>query len=324
MEAQYYYFTGENAYALREELRVWKEQFIRKHGAENFLQMDASDVTLRTLLDEVGVAPFIAQKRLVVLRGTPSLDAEEVEKLAKLLHPDCVLVIADSAPDKRTSAYKALKKFATVKEYEPLKGKQLLQWMTRMAASYQSTFSQGAVEHLVELAGEDQDVLSREVEKLSLHAVGRSISKEDIHLLFPFTREQEVWRLTQLLAEGRGDQALIYAKTLLQGGEDPFSLWNLLLWMLRTLVTVTAAVQAGVRQPAAIASQYKVPFPSARNMLPLAQRIDLSALASLVYWAAATDRELKTGGYKASKEAPEELVALIDGFVLRCSRLERK
>ncbi len=323
MEGQFFYFTGENAYALREEVRMWLEQFAHKHGSENLLSLDASNVRLRDLLDEISVAPFIAEKRLVVLRGTPAFSGEEVEKLKEALHPDCILVIADPAPDKRTIAFKAFKKHATLKEFPSLQDKALRLWMARIAAARGATFAPDATDRLLERIGIGQDELSHEIEKLALYASGLPIQAAHVDLLCPPSREQEVWGLTQYLSEGRSRDALRYARMLLQGGEDPISLWNLLLWMLRTLVSVTAAVHAGVRQPAAIASQFKVPFPSARNMLPLAQKIELPALMSLVAWAVETDRELKTGGYKASKEAPEEIVALIDGFILRSAGLGR-
>jgi DNA polymerase III delta subunit len=149
--------------------------------------------------------------------------------------------------------------------------------------------------------------------------VPRPVTAADVTELAVPSGEQEIWALTNYLAAGRREDALRYAQRLLERGEDAFSLWNILLWMLRTLTTVTAAVQAGERQPAQIASLYRVPFPTAKNLLPLASRLSLPSLRALVEWGAAADVQLKTGGYRATQEAPQELTALIDRFILLCT-----
>lgn len=316
-----YYFTGGNAYAVREEKRKWQRQFEEKHGTENLLLLQAADVTYRTLLDEVSVAPFIAEKRLLFVDGTPPFAKEEVEQLIGAIHPHCILVFADAVPDKRLAAVKAILKAAEVKEFPILTGRALLQWMARFAQSHGTSFAAGAAEELVSMVGEDQDALAQEIAKLAHFAGHRSITTQDIDILSVPSGEQEIWKLTNLLGEGKDKEALQYARSLLDHGEDPFSLWNILLWMLRSLVTVTAAVQAGERNPARIASAYKVPFPSARNLLRLAQSVPLSSVQSLLLWATDAEKALKTGGLKATKEAPEELLTVIDEFILRTAGL---
>src|SRR5439155_14243659 len=74
--------------------------------------------------------------------------------------------------------------------------------------------------------------------------------------LFPYTTlfrsvpsgEQEIWTLTGVLARGDLSGALHYAHTLLRSGEDPFSLWNVLLWMVRSLTSVSLCVWDGERR----------------------------------------------------------------------------
>ena len=54
-----------------------------------------------------------------------------------------------------------------------------------------------------------------------------------------------------------------------------------------------------------------------RSLQPYAQRMKSVDLRQFLDWAVAADRDLKTGGYRATDEAPEELQALIDGFILK-------
>lgn len=318
---QLFYFTGENGFLLREERRQWRERFALKHGAENMLSLDAASVDFRTLIDEVGAAPFIAEKRLVVIDGTPKFTKQEVEALAGHIHPDCILLICDPKPDKRLGGAKALLKAATMKEFPPLEDRALLQWMPQYAKQQGASIDEPAARLLLRTVGGNQEMLAREIEKLAAARAGSAIAASDVELLAVPSGEQEVWQLTNDLSRGDVDAALRYARTLLGQGEDPFSLWSILLWMLRSLVAVAAASAVGERNPAKIASAMGVPFPTARTLLPLASSLGLSRVRGLLDWAVEADIDLKTGGYRATGEAPEELLALIDQFIVRCGAL---
>lgn len=311
-----HFFTGENDHALAKERRRWSDEFALKHGPENRIQIDGSAISLRELLDEVSAAPFIAAKRLVILRGMPRFTKEEMQVLLQSLHPDCVLLVCDSAPDKRLGGLKYLLTVATVKEFPRLRGRTLLEWMQREAAVQGCAIGSRAAELLLATIGDDQQMLAQEIGKLALG--GGPITEDRVRLLAVPSGEQEIWQLTTILTHGDLPGALGYAQSLLRSGEDPFSLWNILLWVLRCLTAVALCVSEGERNPAKIASSAGVPFPTARMLTPMAQSLTLPQLRALLDWAATADRDLKTGGYRATAEAGQELVALIDELIVRC------
>jgi DNA polymerase III delta subunit len=102
--SQVYLFTGENEYLLREERRKWKAQFIEKHGDQNYLMIQGNTTTFRQFLDEISVAPFLGDKRLIIIDGIPKFSKEEYETLPECIHPDCIVLFIDSKPDKRLKA----------------------------------------------------------------------------------------------------------------------------------------------------------------------------------------------------------------------------
>lgn len=257
----------------------------------------------------------------MLIDGTPKFTKEEVESLLAQMHPDCIVVISDSHPDKRLSGVKALQKLATLKEFPALTGRGLTQWMAGYAQAQGATLTAPAVDELLRIVGEDQDMLSQEIAKLATAHPGIPVTAEQVRALAVPSGEQEVWRLTNELAQGRIPAALLYADALLRQGEDAFSVWSILLWMLRGLVSVTAAVQSGERNPASIASLAGVPFPTVRTLQPMAQQISLQKLRDLVDWAAEADIALKTGGYRAAADAPQEIRSLIDACIIRCGTL---
>ncbi len=291
--AQLYLFTGENAFQLREERRLWKERFLEKHGDENLLTLPAQGLDFRSLLDSACVAPFIGDKRLIVIDGIPRFEKEQVESLPGMIHPSTIILFCEAKPDKRLGGVKALQKIAETKEFIPLGGGPLIGWVRARAAVLGSPLDVSAAEELVRICGEDQETLARELDKLSTYAAGADVGSQTVRLLAVPSGEQEIWNLSGFLA----------------AGEDAHSVWAILLWMLRSLVAVHAASASGDRNPATIASSAGVPFPTVRNFLPLAGRVTEPGLRRVVGWAADADIALKTGGYRATGEAPQELQA---------------
>lgn len=319
--SQIFLFTGENAYQLRAEKLTWKREFEKKHGDQNLLTLPASGLTFRLLLDEVSTAPFLGEKRLVMIDGVPTFTGEEIERLPEMMHPATLLVFVAASPDKRLSAVKALLKTATIKECAPLTGAALKTWLLSVAQASHCTLEPAAVTLLLSTIGEDQDALAQELEKLRLFATGRSITEADVQRMTIPSNEQEIWQLTNLLARGDTQGVLAYAESLLQRGEDAYSLWSIVLWFLRQTVLVWACVQEGDSNPATITSRVKVPFPSVRTILPAVRNVRKETLKDLIDRAVRFDIELKTGGFKATGEFPEEVQALLTSILLRSSML---
>ncbi len=314
--SQIYFFTGENTFALRHERSQWKTRFAEKHGEENLLVLSSADVTYRLLLDEVGTMPFIGDKRLVIIDGVPKFEKEEIESLPQHIHPSCLLLFCDPKPDKRLTSVKVLLKIADVKEFAPLEGAALGGWIRAYAQGKGTACDARAASLLLEIVGENQDTLAQEIEKLAVFAGTQQITEDVVRRLAVPSGEREIWQLTNELARGQTQPALRYVRELLSRGEDPYGVWSILLWMLRNVVTVHAAAASGERNAANLAKM-GVPFPSVRTLQPFADRLSPEKLSSIVNWAADTDIDLKTGIYKATAEAPEEILGLIDSFILR-------
>lgn len=311
-----YLFTGENTYLLRQEKLSWFSEFQKRHGEQNLLRLDGHGFSFRAFLDEVSVAPFLGSKRLVVVEGIPEWTKEEMVMLPSHVHPDTILLFSDPRPDKRLAVTKELLKIATVKEFSALAPKALEGWIREAAKVHGCAIADNAIIRLLDLVGSDQDTLSSEIEKVTLYAAGREITEEDIEMLVLPTSDQEVWHLTGLLARGQSTDAYLYARKLLTHGENPVGLWNMLLWMLRSLVSVFASVQEGKTQPAKIAAATKVPFPTVSALLPLAKSLDASALQQFLDSMSQREIDLKTGGLRMTSDASEEISSVIDTFIL--------
>lgn len=315
--SQVYVFTGENTYRIRQERRRWIDEFAKKFGEDNCTIVDASDVTVRDLLDDVAVLPFFGEKRLVVVDGIPSATKEEVQALFAQIHPSVILVFVASKIDKRGGGAKEMLAKADVKEFPPLKGKQFTDWMALESKEHGLALSEKAKLSLLEFIGEDQDLMSGEIRKLALYSNGKTLSEDDIERTVIPMDEGIIWKISDLLCMGSKDKALLYAHRMINRGGDAYGLWAILLSVLRNLIAVSAATSAGKKTAKDIADASGVHIFAVRSMQEYAKRADAESLAAFLTWAARSDKALKTGEIRATEEAPQEIRALIDSFILR-------
>lgn len=312
--ANLFLFTGENAYAVRQEKKRWIDEFSRKHGEENLLRLQGKDVTLRALLDEVSVAPFLAERRLVAVDGVPKFAKEDIEVLTANLHPQTILLFADPAPDKRLGGTKALMEAADTKTFALLEGKALHDWARQAAAEHGSSIDQPALTALLAEVGDDQEFLETEIAKLAAYAGAKGITRADVDLLAVPALEGVVWKITDMISAGRRDDALRYARRILQKGGDAYGVWAILVSMLRNVAAIAAALQDGPVDAKELGIH---PF-AVRSLTPLARRAGLKGVTPIVRRVADEDIALKTGGYRATDEWPQEILALVDRFILTC------
>jgi len=315
---QIYLFSGDNSYELRRKRSFWVQEFSRKHGEENLLHLEVRTTTLRALIDEVSVAPFIAEKRLVLVEGIPTGKKEEVEQLCRSIHPAVVLLITDPKPDKRLSVVKALMAVAQYEEFRHLSPMALEAWLTKEIAALGGSIGAEAKSLLLERVGNEQELLMQEIKKLVLYAQGREISPEDIETLVVCQAEKQVWELMDLLAQRKAPAAVQYVQRMLRQGESAFGLWNIFLWMISNLVPVASAVEDGSTSPVAIAKQVGMNVRNVQTLLPFVRSMSRAQLTDLIERIVAYDIALKTGKIRASDQEPEELLAVIDRSLLAC------
>lgn len=330
-------FTGENSFTLQEELSRWMREFKERQGEENLTRLSAAGLTPSAFLNEIASAPFIAERRLVVVDGIPSFSSEEspagrrkaskgvlgMGALLSQVHPQVIVLFVAPEPDRRFASTKELMALATVKTFPSLSGEALLRWVQE-AFRDAGAQSEPAVPTLLVLqVGEDQRKLSQEISKLSLFAAGRPVTGRDIDaLVFP-SAEQTVWHLLDLLGEGRAQEAVLYCRRLLQAGESAQGIWTIFLWIVTSLVSVASAVSEGTTSIQSIMQATDVKFGAARALLPLARSCRKEQLKDLLLRVTDAEIGLKTGAWKAGADSEEELAALLDRCLLSFSAPKR-
>lgn len=311
-----HFFTGENDFALRRELRRWRSAFAEKYGQENLLILSGQE-TLSRLLDAASTMPFLAPKRLIIIEGLPALSREGFHSFTENIYPEVVVAIVDPKPDKRLGIVKEIESLAEVKNFPVLSAHELDRWIRDEVSKMHGSIEDAAVRSLLETVGTDQWMLLGELQKLALRT-DAAIRASDVDLLSLPSGDQVIWKFTDMIGGRNPYEAIKFLHRRLDRGEDAYAFWGILLNALKNLALVWSALQEGSPNDRSVASAFALnPF-IVRGLMPLARSLSAPCLRRIIDTAVEADLALKTGGHHASADRQKELVTLIERVILLC------
>lgn len=155
----------------REMLDVLVEPSQRVTGLFN---ADPKEVTAADILDELRTAPFLTDKRVVVIKGADDFISNNRELLEKYFENPCptgILILTVNSWPGNTRLAKKLPKVGKLVSVTQPKAWQLPSRLMQYASdAYSKNLGKDTAEFLVELVGDDLVRLYSEIDKLALFA----------------------------------------------------------------------------------------------------------------------------------------------------------
>ena len=262
-KSRFFVLYGEDTFSRQEEyLRI-------RHGlgpddslAGNISEFDGAGLRFAELRNVCIVIPFLAEKRLAVVRGLldrfepprtragqphpPRPDPGEWKDLAAFapqMPPSTVLVLLDvEATRESNGLLKSLEPVATIRDFPRRRKKEEVEgWIRGRVGASGTSIAQDAVRLLADLVGNDLWALSSEIEKLLAYGQGRPISRDDVKLLVSHCREESIFGLVDAILEGQAGQAQRSLSRLLDAGDSPLTVLAMTTRQLRLTVCAKAA-----------------------------------------------------------------------------------
>lgn len=242
------FFTGNNAYLLEKTLALLIENFTKKHGELNVALLESeNELTANAIMSAAGSAPFLAEKRLVIIknfltRGEESDQAKMETRIDDM--PESSLVIFYEHPHsekKRRGTPKLaqiLRKHTVVKEFNEPDIDEVTTWIINRLQKSDSTITMPQVRTIINMRGTDMLTLANEVGKLELYAAGRAITDDDIELLITKNYTATVFQFTDMLNAKDAKRAIALLHTLVEMGEEPLMLIGMIARHFRLLILV--------------------------------------------------------------------------------------
>jgi DNA polymerase-3 subunit delta len=283
--------TGSNFYLIKRRLDELTGQFVKEHGELALERIDAEEADSAAVLDAVQSLPFLASRKMVVVRGagTNKNLSGQIEQIIDSAGDSVDVIFHESSIDKRSSFFKVLKSRSQLEEYNQMDNHGLAAWLTEEAKKAGTKLSLADANYLVERAGQNQEQLANELEKLSLY--DKTITRQNIDLLTVKTPQSKVFDLLDAAFGGNKRKALeLYEEQRAQKVE-PQTIMAMIAWQLKLLVLAKTAGGRSAQQIAKDAGLSPWPVQKAQG---LARQIDNKRLQEMVSEALKIDEKGKT------------------------------
>jgi DNA polymerase-3 subunit delta len=168
---------------------------------------------LASVLDDVRTLPFLAERRLVVVREADAFITRYRSELESYMESpsSCgVLLLECKSLPASTRLYKRINAVGETIKCDQPKSREVPQWLSqRSRDEYDCQIEPRAGALLVDLVGEDLGLLDSELQKLSLYVGKRQkIAVADVEAVVGHSREEQVWGILKAVAANDTAKAL--------------------------------------------------------------------------------------------------------------------
>ncbi len=320
-----YLFYGDDPFTIAETVGGLRKRLAEEDPVAelNSTQLDGRRLTVGKLQEAADAAPFLSERRLVVVEGLvgrcnsrggdKSLAGRKALAAALTAYlptmpPTTRLVLAEGKLDKRNpilawaTAWRAEQpvpdEAALIRAFAPPRAGELPSWIARRAQTHGGTVERPAAAALADALLRDGTLDLRladgEILKLLTYAGDRPVTVADVALLVTPVGIDSVFRLVDALAERDGPRASTQLHRFLDDGEHPLRLLSLIARQFRLITRARALLDAGA-QPAALASAMGVAPFVARKVASQARRFSPEFLPQALERLLAIDVGVKTG-----------------------------
>ena len=299
--------TGANSFGLKQELDLIVRAFLAEHDAMGLERIDGEEAEYDRLSEALTSLPFLADKKLVVLR-TPGANKQFVEKAEKLLAdvPETTdVLLLEPKLDKRSAYYKLLKKATEYHEFPELDTNGLARWLSDRAKAAGGSLGAGDARLLVERVGANQQLLSNELEKLL--AYDPKISRQTIELLTEPTPQSSVFELLEAAFNGNARRTMALYEEQHSMKVEPQQIIAMLAWQLHIIALIKTA---GRRTPDQVAKEAKISPYVAKKSAAIARKISAGEFKELLQELLWIDMRLKRESLDADEVMRHYLLKL--------------
>ena len=237
---------GKDEYRLSERVSEFRLTVTPPEMSDiNTTMLDGNIVTIEELLTSLSTVPFMADRRLVIVEGLlnrlggSKKDLGEwlnFPDLLKDLPPTANLLLIEREPIPSNKLLSIILRLGQVERFSPLRHRDLLDWINARCSKLGLEIERTAVALIADSVGSELRLIDSELNKIKTYSRGRLITREDITLMVPYVRQQNVFRVVDSVIEGRTRDALNASSMLIGLGESPSGIVRMIERQLRFLI----------------------------------------------------------------------------------------
>ena len=318
-----YLFHGEEHYLRDHYLQLLRTKLLDGPAAEfNDHRFTQETMDWEMLADAVEAMPMMAEFSYVQVDDCElsKLSESNRETLVRILSdiPEyCTVVfVFDTVELKVDGRQKKLKEVldrGLTVEFARQSQRELTTWIRRHFRSHGKEIGDKLCEYLTFITGGTMTALGSEISKIAAYAEGTEITLQDVNAVVTPVLDAEVFDLTDAIAEGDYEKALMKLRTLIQMQQEAIPLLAAMGGQMRRLLYARTAMNAG-KGEAGVAELLKLssgraphPFVLQKTMTT-ARRVTDAFCAKAVTLCMEADDQLKS--YSGDDQRTLELLLL--------------
>lgn len=252
-----YFFYGEEVFLLEDKVKAIKKRLIPA-GTEdlNYLSLEGKKADLNALEEFIDSFPQMSERKLAVIKNTGffsnmnSAEAKRLKQLTAQLAPDTCLVFAEPNFDKKKEKnLDFVAEKGGVVRFDYLSGNQAEVWLDRLFEKSGKRISERDVSYLVRQCGPALGNLYSEFTKL-VNFMGErgAISRADIDAVIVKSTEAKMFDMFDDIVEARRAKVMRQFQNLMNSGDKPGAVMNMLVSKLSELLMVKLLKEEGLAQ----------------------------------------------------------------------------
>ena len=320
---------GDDGFNAKEKVRVMREAFMDKFDASGtnvveFPFKDQKKFDIGQVAQAVGSPPFLASKRMVVLKGLMSEVTRKPEskpwiELFESIPESTIVVLHEKLSVAKIGRHAIVQNFKSqegVHEYifEPMSEVAAVKWTEMEVKSRDLDMSTELCRKFISMAGVDTWILSLELDKLASYCKGRKATQQDLDILVRPSADDQMFAFLDALSQRNA----VRVKQLLEQqrlfGTPDMQLFGMLVRQLRLLVAASDFFEqnpgSGQKDLAQALSVH--PF-VAKKLADQQSRFLKEELIAVQAQMLESDLYVKTG-VLASNQAVDFSIVLLTGF----------
>lgn len=315
-----YLFEGTEEYIKQQALKNLYAKLLPA-GLEEMNRVELTDPDADSLMAAAETLPFMAEKRLVVVRecslltaGRKAEDEDRLQAIADYLGhispTACVVFYVKGKADGRKKLYTLLKKKNAIVDFSPMNDAECADWCVRTLRRMGKKLSGENAGRLVFTVGRDAALLKQEMEKLCAYLDDRdTITAEDIDAICTRSTECTVFQMVDAQVAGNTDRAFGLLRDMVRTGEDRMGILAMLLRQYRILYHMRCLMDERSPQQGQAALLGIPPFSVGRTQQQ-ARRIEKARLKRAYDYLMEYEYQIKQGRLPQDSCAENALLAL--------------
>jgi DNA polymerase III subunit delta len=242
------YIYGEDDWRSHNFLRQSVNEFKAKRDPQgyNTLSFDAQKDEPNKMVGELLALPFLAEKRMIVLKNPLSSSNKEfLEKLSeiikenKLPETNVAIIWQAEAIGKTNEAKKLaeiLKKQKYAYEFPAMDRNELVSWIVKEVAARGASIDRMATQKIADDIGRDMWLVNSVIDQLVAYKKGGEIRSADVALFAEEKIEDNIFNLVDAIVAGNKKLAFKLLDDERKSGEDDAFIFSMMLRQFKILV----------------------------------------------------------------------------------------